>query len=379
MAAGVEFGLTPEQELLRETTRRFLSEQMPISAIRAMIDSEESTPNGWWQRGCDLGWTSMLVPESLGGGSVTGFGLLDLAVISEELGRGLAPGPFLTTNVAAAALGAAGQDRSELRAITTGDVVVAWCDAESGQPWRSVVTSCESDRNGYVLTGVKAPVEAAGEADLFLVTTSSSRGLSQVLVPADAVGVTIEPMASIDLVRRYARVRFDGVHLSPSALVGELGGADSAIDHQRQLAAVLQSADTLGAATHVFELTLEWLSDRLSFGRPLSSYQALKHRVADAKQWLEVMAALVADAAHAVQHGRGDAADLASAAASYTGERATDLVQDCVQLHGGMGVTWEHDLHLYLRRVTTNRFLHGTPADHRERLTALLDGPVMSA
>lgn len=375
----MEFGLTPEQELLRQTTRRFLVEQMPVSSIRAMIDGDRSMPEEWWRRGCELGWTSMLVPEPLGGGSVTGSGLLDLVVVAEELGRGLAPGPFLTTNLAAAALGVAGQDRSELRALMTGDVVVAWCDAEPRQPWGTVVSSCEPDGDGYVLTGLKAPAEAAAEADLFLVTASSSRGLSEVLVPADAVGVSVEPMPSIDLVRRYAMVRFDSVRLPASAVVVGPGDAASAIEHQRQLAAVLQGADTLGAATHVFELTLEWLSDRVSFGRPLSSYQALKHRVADAKHWLEVMAALVDEAAHAVQHGRGDAPDLASAAASYTGERATDLVQDCVQLHGGMGVTWEHDLHLYLRRVTTNRFLQGTPDDHRERLTALLEREVASA
>ena len=121
----------------------------------------------------------------------------------------------------------------------------------------------------------------------------------------------------------------------------------------------------------VFDLTLEYLGDRYSFGRPLASYQALKHRVADQKMWLEACLALATSAAKAVQGRTGAAASEVSAAKSYVGEKSTDLVQDCVQLHGGMGVTWEHDIHLFLRRVTVNRFTYGTPEDHRERLAAL--------
>jgi alkylation response protein AidB-like acyl-CoA dehydrogenase len=153
--------------------------------------------------------------------------------------------------------------------------------------------------------------------------------------------------------------------------VGRVGAAGGDIEELLRLAAVVQVAETCGAIGRVFEFTLEYLGDRYTFGRPLSSYQALKHRVADMKMWLEASFGVATAAARAVQHDADDAPALVSAAKVYVGEKGTDLVQDCVQLHGGIGVTWEHDLHLYLRRATVNRFTYGTPEEHRERLAVL--------
>jgi alkylation response protein AidB-like acyl-CoA dehydrogenase len=148
------------------------------------------------------------------------------------------------------------------------------------------------------------------------------------------------------------------------------------VEHQLQLAVVLQCAETVGAADRMFELTLEYLGDRYSFGRPLSSYQALKHRVADDKMWLEACHAIATAAARAVASGADDAREVVSAAKAWIGPHATELIQDCVQLHGGIGVTWEHDLHLYLRRATVNRVTYGTPEEHQERIAAVLLGAV---
>ena len=202
-------------------------------------------------------------------------------------------------------------------------------------------------------------------------------GPTQFVVPADTPGLTIVPLGSIDLVKRFAEITLDGVAVPASAVLGTVGGAQADIDRQLQIAVVLQSAETCGAMARVLEFTLEYLDDRYSFGRPLSSYQALKHRCADMKMWLEASCGTTTAAARAVQTQADDATELVSAAKSYVATNATELIQDCVQMHGGIGVTWEHDIHLYLRRATLNRGLYGSPTAHRERIAVLLGmGPL---
>ena len=174
--------------------------------------------------------------------------------------------------------------------------------------------------------------------------------------------------------RRFAEARFDDVRLPASAVVGEVGGADELVERLLQIAGVLQCAESCGAIDRVFEMTVEYLGDRYSFGRPLSSYQALKHRVADEKVWLEACHGIATAAARAVAAGAPDAGELVSVAKAWIGPHATELVQDCVQLHGGIGVTWEHDLHLYLRRTTVNRATYGTPEEHADRVATRVLG-----
>ena len=216
-------------------------------------------------------------------------------------------------------------------------------------------------------------MEAGAQAQHLLVSTSAPEGPTQVLVGVDTPGVTITALEGLDLIRRFAEVRFDRVALPASAIVGALGAAAGDIEHQLQVAVALQCAETVGAIDRMFEVTLEYLSDRYSFGRPLASYQALKHRVADDKMWLEACQATATAAAQAVATEAPDADQLVSVAKAWIGPHATELIQDCVQLHGGIGVTWEHDLHLYLRRTTVNRLTYGTPEQHADRIaTALL-------
>jgi alkylation response protein AidB-like acyl-CoA dehydrogenase len=205
-----------------------------------------------------------------------------------------------------------------------------------------------------------------------LVTAPVGDRLAQFLVPADAPGLTITPMEGIDLVKRFASVRFDGVEVPASDVLGAIGEAAADVERQLQVAVALQSAETVGALDAVFELTVRYLADRYSFGRPVSSYQAIKHRLADLKLWLEACHATATAAARSVQREEADAPETVSAAASYIGGHASEMVQDCVQLHGGIGITWEHDLHLYLRRVALHRSVHGTPAEHRDRIAELL-------
>jgi alkylation response protein AidB-like acyl-CoA dehydrogenase len=373
----MELELSQDQELFRDTTRKFLESECPLTTVRAWADEPDGYDSAWWRKGAELGWTALLVPEDLGGGSITGEGLLDLVLVAEEMGRLVSPGPLLPVNVVAGAIAAAGtaeQKESVLPSLVAGEAVATWCFAEPGGRWSAagVQLDATASSGGFVLHGTKSPVEAAGQADHFLVTARTGDGLTQLLVPAGANGLTVTPLDGIDLVKRFGEVRFDGVEVPASAVVGEVGGAAADVERQLQTALAIQSAETMGATDRVFTFTLEYAFDRHSFGRPIASYQALKHRFADMKLWLEACQATASAAARAVQEQRDDAAELVSVAASTIGDQAPEIIEDCVQMHGGIGVTWEHDIHLYLRRVTLNRALYGAPDEHRERLAVLL-------
>ena len=373
--APVRVDLSDDQEFFRETARRFVEAEIPVSVVREWHEHPDGCPQGWWQSAAELGWTSLLVPESLGGGSISGRPIVDLTIVADEMGRGLVPGPFMPTNVVADTLGRSGtpQQQALLEGVMAGEVVLAWAFCEPGGDWTAghVVAEASSSNGGYELTGTKTAVEAGAQAHHLLVSAQAPDGLAQFLVPSDAPGMTITPQESLDLGRRFAEVRLDGVAVGPEALVGSPGAAAEA-NVERQILAmlVLQCADNAGAAARVLEFTVEYAFDRYSFGRPLASYQALKHRFANMKLWSEASQAAVDGAADALAAGQ-DEVRMASVAKSYVGDHSVELMQDCVQIHGGIGVTYEHDLHLYLRRATVNRGLFGTPGDHRVMLSKI--------
>ncbi len=359
----MELQLTEDQVFLLDTTRRFLDASAPIPAVRALEGDPAGFAETYWRQGAELGWTSMLVPEELGGGSLSEHGLLDLVLVAEELGRHLAPGPLGPVNVVAGAIARAGtaeQRETVLPSLLDGSAVAAWCG--------HVPVAATVDGEGWIVSGALPAVEAAAQAEHLLVLATTGEEVVQLLVPATTPGVTITPLAGLDLVRRHAAVTFDQARLPPDAVV------DEDVEHSLHLACVLQCAETCGVIDVVFAMTVEYLGDRYSFGRPLSSYQALKHRLADDKVVLESCHAAATAAARAVATSSPQAAELVSVAKSWIGPHATELVQDAVQLHGGIGVTWEHDLHLYLRRATVTRVLHGTPEWHADRIAAALLG-----
>jgi alkylation response protein AidB-like acyl-CoA dehydrogenase len=373
----VDFELSDDQELFWTTTRKFLDAECPIPTVRALADEPAGFDRDWWRRAAALGWTSVFVPAALGGGSVSGHPVLDLVIVAEELGRHVGPGPLLPTNVVAAAVAAHGREEQQaevLPGLVSGECVAAWAFAEPGRGWqgRDVALRAERVDGGWELDGEKAYVEAAVEAAWLLVTARGPDGVVQFLVPAATAGVTISPVDSLDLVRRFGHVRFDGARVPDSSVLGDPRQADAAVDRQLQVALAVQCAEMVGAIDRVFEFTMQWAFDRYSFGRPLASYQALKHRFADMKMWLEACHGTATAAARAVDAGANDASELVSVAKAYIGEQAPELVQDCVQLHGGIGITWEHDIHLYLRRVTLDRALYGSPAQHRDRVASSL-------
>jgi alkylation response protein AidB-like acyl-CoA dehydrogenase len=370
--------LTSDQEFLRDTTARYLANTVPVAALRRLRHDPVGYDDEYWQGGADLGWTSLLVDEDHGGGSVSASGLVDLTLIAHEFGNHAAPGPFLPCNLVAAALNqdASGGHGEVLKGLLSGASVAAWCLAEphpTGHLPEELRFGIRVARDELVLTGVKRPVEAAERATHLLVTGRTDDGLTQVLVPTETPGVTVQPLQSVDLTRRFSLIRFDDVRVPAGAAVGEVGGAGAQIGRQWELAQIIMNAESIGAMQAAFDMTVEWAFDRYSFGRPLASYQELKHRFADMKSWLEAAHAVSDGAAAAVDAQAPGADELVSVAKAFIGEYGVELLHDCVQMHGGIGITFDHDLHLFLRRATANRALLGTPADHRQRIATLLE------
>jgi alkylation response protein AidB-like acyl-CoA dehydrogenase len=366
----------PERLLFASTTQSFLEKEASLGRLRELHAAGTSFEVDWWRRAAELGWTSLLVPEELGGGSVSGDGVADLALVAELAGRTVAPGPLHPVSTVLAGLVEVAENHDEtIESLVSGEVVASWAVYEPGKQWSPLEAAITATRTetGYRIDGVKDRVEAGAESALLLVVAQCEGAVRQFLVPTDAPGVHIEPQRSIDLVKSYARVQFDGAEVGESSAVGSAEQTPGLIARQSQIAQMLQCAEVVGILDTVLAFTIQWGFDRHSFGRPIGSYQALKHKYADLKIWFEACRATT-NAAVAEVASRSPRADMAvSVAKSYVGEHAPGMLQDCVQLHGGIGVTWEHDLHLFLRRVTLYRSMFGTPEEHNLHVYALAE------
>ncbi|WP_343602614.1 acyl-CoA dehydrogenase family protein [Mycobacterium sp.] len=365
----------PEQTIFAATTRAFLQKEMPLSRVRELHAAGVSFDAAWWRRAAELGWAGLLVPEELGGGSVTGNGVADLAMVAEQLGTSVAPGPLYPVSVVLAGLVDCAEPQNHLATIESlisGAAVASWAVCEPGRGWAPLQPSvtATATESGYRIHGAKDRVEAGDRSDLLLVVARADDGLRQFLVPTDAPGVRVEPAQCVDLVKRYVGVDFDGVEVGHGAAVGCPQTTAALVERQSQIAQVLQCAEVVGILQAVFDVTVQWAQDRHTFGRPLASYQVIKHRFADMATWLQACRATTAAAVADVAARSAQAGLSVSTAKSYVGEMAGPIVQDCVQMHGGIGVTWEHDLHLYLRRVTLYRAMFGTPEEHNLRVYA---------
>jgi alkylation response protein AidB-like acyl-CoA dehydrogenase len=374
----MQLDLTDEQALLRDTTRRFLETEAPITVVRSLYEHADGFDREWWRNASMLGWTSLFVPETHGGGSLSGRPTSDAVIVAEEIGRFVAPGPFLPVNAVAAAL--AWSDHGSrwgdvLHGLVTGESLATWALAEPGDRWRVEDLGTTASISGGMVTlhGEKAYVEACGAADHFLVTARDGAGLTQVLVPAGVEGVTVSLGRSVDITRRYGRLQLEGVRLPIDAVVGEAGVAGASVDRQLALALALQCAEMLGLAERTLEATIAYGRERIAFGRPIVSFQALKHRLADMAVWLEGIKAVTEALTAAIDDESAEMSRLASAAKAYVGRHCLDIVDDCVQMTGGLAVTWEHDIHLYNRRAIVDRAMFGGPEHHKLRLLTLME------
>jgi alkylation response protein AidB-like acyl-CoA dehydrogenase len=371
----VDLDLTDDQHLLVRTATRFIQNELPVTTVRELIDDQTGYSREAVRKAGELGWFALLVPEELGGGSVSSQGLCDAALIAELHGRHVLPGPFLTMNVVADALARSGSKEHQaevLPAIIAGDAVATWAVAdEGGTTWDGSGVRAIAAAGRFDLEGTSGLVQDATSADWLLVSARTGGSTSQFLLPRDTPGMTVIPLQSFDLARRMAKVRFDRVTVPEHRLVGGHGTAGAAVDHQLSVALALQCAETAGLVDALFSMTVQYAKDRIAFGRPIGSFQALKHLMADQAVLVETCKAGAVAAARAVQEGAADVAEVTSMVKAYMGDVAVDVTQECLQIHGGIGYTWEHDLHLFLRRASSNAALYGTPAWHRDRICGM--------
>jgi alkylation response protein AidB-like acyl-CoA dehydrogenase len=371
----VDPDLSEDQRLLHDATQDFIKANLPLDGVRRLIDTAGELHSSYRPKAAELGWFAFLAPEELGGGGVSGDGLLDAVILAELRGRYLQPGSFVDTNVTVAALAAAGsaeQREKVLPALVSGESAAAWAMADPAGDWSgSGGLDCRPAGTGYRLTGSKGFVIDAHAADWLLVTAAAPEGPVQFLLPASAPGVTVRVMSGLDLTRTWCQVRFEDVLASPSDVLGRPGAAGPAISAQLEVASVLAVAETAGAMQYLFDLSVQYSKDRIAFGRPIGSFQALKHQLADTSLAVELSHACAAGAARAVQSGGDGAGEAASMAKALIGDAAVEVAHKSWQIFGGISYTWEHDFHLYLRRLTADAALYGSPAWHRERLCQL--------
>ncbi|HEY3673286.1 MAG TPA: acyl-CoA dehydrogenase family protein [Acidimicrobiia bacterium] len=371
----MDLELSDDQELFRETTQRFIDARCPIPRVRELADMAVAHDPALLGEAGELGWFALFVPEEHGGGTVSGSAVRDAVIVAEERGRFVQPGPFVATNVVAFALAREGtpeQQSAHLPGLAAGEQTASWAfTARDGVPEVGAVRAT-SVGDGFTLDGVASLVPEGPSAGLFLVSAlhagDDAGSVTQFVVGADTPGVTVTPLRALDLTRRFADVQFESVSVPASAVVGTPGAAQASVDAQLDVAVALTLAESIGAMRQLAEITVDYAKARIAFGRPIGSFQALKHILADVSFWAEVSTAGASAAAEAVADARPTASEIVSIAKAYSGDAATQLAQQCLQVHGGIGFTWEHDLHFYLRRLATDRVLYGDPEWHRERI-----------
>ncbi|HVW42839.1 MAG TPA: acyl-CoA dehydrogenase family protein [Amycolatopsis sp.] len=366
----MDFELSDEQAMLRDATRGVLRDRAGIETVRAELGAVGGPhAERLWRLGAELGWTGLALPEEHGGSEQ---GLAELAIVAEEFGRAAARGAVVTSALVGTAVARGGPAalRDEvLPGLAAGTTRATWAFAESGRPWTlaGVTATARAEAGGYVLDGVKTLVEDAPAADLLLVTALLDGVPTNFLV--DAADVTVSPQTLLDLTRSFGTVRLDQVRVPAGR---RLGGDAAGIQRLLDDAAVLASAEALGVMERLLEMTVSYTAVREQFGRPIGSFQAVKHGAADMAIAIQGSRAAVYQAAMAADAGVPGAATAASVAASHVSAVLPKVAGEALQLHGGIGFTWEHDLHLYLRRAKADEVLQGDAAVHRERLCALL-------
>jgi alkylation response protein AidB-like acyl-CoA dehydrogenase len=355
------FAFTPEQQDLRKGLREFLAKRSDEATVRRLMDSDLGHDLTTWERlGGELGVLALAVPDDLGG---AGGRLVDQAVAVEEFGAALLPGPVIgTVALAIPALVAAGGEIAAelLPGMTRGIRTAAFAVPDHG----SEPTVAERDGR---LTGELAQVVDGTSADVLLVAARTGDGVG--LFAVDGAAATRMPLSTMDQTRRQAAVRLDA---APARAVAGPGDARRVIDDALATGATLLAAEQVGVAQHMLDLTVAYAKDRLQFGRPIGSFQAVKHRLADMLVLVEHARSAAYYAAWAIQDGTDDPALAASIAQAVCSEAAYRVAADAIQLHGGIGFTWEHPAHLYYKRAVTDAALLGSAAAHRNRIAALV-------
>jgi alkylation response protein AidB-like acyl-CoA dehydrogenase len=362
-------GATAEQDELRDSVRRFLADRAPLPRVRELMETEDGLDRAVWeQAGSQLGLLGLGIPEEYGG---AGFTFSEQAVVLEELGAGLYGGPYLASAVfAATALLASldlGAQRDLLPAIASGETIATLAFTEDDGSWdpAAIRLTAAKAGDGWRLDGHKSFVLDGGSAGLLLVLAVADGGLSLFAVNAGAPGLGTTALPTMDQTRKLARLEFDGV---PGRLIGSTGDAAAVMDRVLDVGAIALAAEQLGGAQRALDMTVEYAKVRHQFGRAIGSFQGLKHRLADLLMEVESLRSAVSYAAAAVAAGSEEVPVVASLVKAYASETYFHVTAESIQMHGGIGFTWEHDAHLYFKRAKSSELFLGDASYHRERL-----------
>ena len=373
----MNFGFTEEQEFLRDTAREFLANECPMALVREISESE---PTGYrpalWEKMAELGWMGLLVPEEYGG---VGLGFVDLALVLEEMGRALVPSPFFANLQGTLALLSAGnetQRKEILPAVAEGrEILTLAITEEAGtEEAEGIATRAEKSQGRYRVTGTKLFVPHARSADRMVVVARTGAegvsGISLLLVDPKGSGVEVTPLQSMDLTSRLAEVRLEA---APAELLGEEGSGWPTWGFVRDRALVALSLEALGGSAKVLEDSVNHAKERMQFGKPIGVNQAIKHKCADMLIESESSRSIAYYAAWCVAEENEEATLAAAMAKAYTSDAYRKTSTENIQIHGGVGFTWEYDCHYHFRRAKAIEVTYGDPAYHRERVARLLE------
>ena len=374
---------TEEQRMMADSAIRIMEAEYPMTTVRESAERSEPADEKLWRTLGSLGCFRLLASEDHGGGTLSGNGVADAAIIAAERGARLAPGPFVGTHVTAGTLSRIASSRAQEATALPGGVLEALLSGEAAATWATWgllgdtrgpgITATETSK-GFALSGVIKAVQDADECDWILVSAPIAGAVRQFLLDRRAAGLSLHKSDGLDITRRHFDLTLTDVRADELAGGAEHAKQASLADWQVAVAAVLSAAESVGAMDANFALALAYSKTRIAFGRPIGSFQGLKHLLARTSLALEMAKALVAGAAEALGSGAADGPAMGSMARAFVSENAVELTQDCFQVFGGIGFTWEHDQHLFMRRLASEAYLFGSPAWHRRRVWQLSPG-----
>ncbi len=369
--------------MLRQSARSLLERECPSAHVRQMMDDERGYSPELWRKMASLGWLGLVLPEEHGG---AGLNYVDLVVVAEEMGRVLLPSPFIWTLMFAEALNRAGSDEQKRRflpAIARGELVATTAHLEANGSWdeSGITMPARKSGAGFLLEGDKLFVNDAHIADFFLVAartgakrSGAKRGGDVTLFAIDAKrpGITVTPLKTMDQTRKLSAVAMRGVKASSADVVGEVNNGWPVLAAAIDRAKVALAAEMMGGAQKVLETTVEYTKVREQFGRPIGSFQAVQHKCANMMVDVEGAKSAVYYAAWAVSNDAADARTAAAVAKAAASDAYRRTAADGIQVHGGIGFTWEHDMHLYFKRAKSSEFTFGDANFNREIVAQLI-------
>ncbi|MGZ6251730.1 MAG: acyl-CoA dehydrogenase family protein [Candidatus Binataceae bacterium] len=374
----MDFGFSEEQEMLRQSARSLLERECPSTHVRQMMEDERGYSPELWRKMADLGWLGLVLPEEHGG---AGLNYVDLVVVAEEMGRVLLPSPFIWTLMFAEAIARSGSDdqkRRLLPAIARGELVATAAHLEANARWAEsgITLGARKSGAGYLLDGDKLFVNDAHAADFFLVAarTGGKRGGGVTLFAIDSkrAGVAVTPLKTMDQTRKLGAVTFRGVKAAAADVVGEVNDGWPVLAAAIDRAKVALAAEMIGGAQKVLDSAVEYTKVCEQFGRPIGSFQAVQHKCANMMVDIEGAKSAIYYAAWAVSNDAPDASAAAAVAKAAASDAYRRTAADGIQVHGGIGFTWEHDMHLYFKRAMSSEFTFGDANFNREIVAQLI-------